>query len=78
MIREPTPLALFQSTLFIDIFRRQTESELRVMRRTARVSDLRQIADRILGAAEAIRLFESKEVGERAVIASDELISMVE
>ncbi len=78
MVREPLPLALFQSTLFIDIFRRQTESELRVIRRTARVSDLRQIADRILGPAEAVKLFERGEAGERAVIASDELISMVE
>lgn len=78
LLREPTPLTRFQATLFIDIFRRQTESELGVIRRTARVSDLRQIADRILGPVEAIKLFEWGGAGERAVIASDELISVVE
>lgn len=78
MLSEPTPLARLQSTLFIDIFRRQTESELRVIRRTARVAELRQIADRILGPAEAVHLFDRGESGERAVVASDELISLVE
>ena len=78
MVSEPTPLARLQSTLFIDVFRRQTESELRVIRRTVRVSDLRQIADRILGPAEAVQLFATGEAGERAVIAGDELISLVE
>jgi Na+/proline symporter/signal transduction histidine kinase len=78
MAWEPTPLARIQSTLFIDIFRRQTESELRVIRRTARVPDLRRIADRILGPVEAMQLFAGSEAGERAVIAGDELISQVE
>lgn len=78
MLSEPTPLARLQSTLFIDVFRRQTESELRVIRRTARVSELRQIADRILGPTEAVQLFDRGETRERAVIASDELISLVE
>ncbi len=76
---EPTPLARFQSTLFIDVFRRQTESELRVIRRTARISDLRQIAGRILGPAEALTLFTTRdETGPHALTASDELISLVE
>ncbi|UUP18311.1 sensor histidine kinase [Nitratireductor thuwali] len=78
LLSEPTPLARLQSTLFIDVFRRQTESELRVIRRTARVAELRQIADRILGPAEANELFDPGEAGERAVIASDELITEVE
>ncbi len=78
LLSEPTPLARLQSTLFIDVFRRQTERELRVIRRTARVSELRRIADRILGPAEAILLFGHGEAGERAVTASDELISLVE
>ncbi len=77
LLSEPTPLARLQSTLFIDIFRRQTESELRVIRRTAKVSDLHRIADRILGPAEAMLLFNDKS-GEHAVTASDELISLVE
>ncbi len=76
MLTEPTPLARLQSTLFIDVFRRQTESELRVIRRTARVAELRQIADRVLGPAEAVHLFEGARGS--TVIASDELISTVE
>ncbi len=77
LLSEPTPLARLQSTLFVDVFRHQTESELRVIRRTAPVVELRQIADRILGPAETVQLFGSGEK-ERAVIASDELISLVE
>ena len=74
---EPTPLARYQSRLFIDVFRRQTESEVSVIRRTARIRDLKRIADRILGPAEAVSLFSDAR-GERAAIASDELIAMVE
>lgn len=77
MISEPTPLARFQSTLFVDVFRRQTESELSVIRRTARISRLRRIADRILGPAEAVQLFRHETVGGQAT-ASDALISLVE
>jgi Na+/proline symporter len=77
MVSERTPLARVQSTLFIDVFRRQTESELSVIRRTARVSDLRQIADRILGPLEAVQLFPAT-AAERAVVASDDLITQVE
>jgi signal transduction histidine kinase len=77
MFTEPTPLARFQSALFVDIFRRQTESELRVIRRTARIADLRQVANRILGPTEAVQLFAT-ETGGRAVVASDDLISRVE
>ena len=78
LLTEPTPLARVQATLFIDVFRRQTESELSVIRRTARVSDLRQVAGRILGPEETIRLFQDEDNHERSSIASDELISLVE
>lgn len=77
LLREPTPLTRFQATLFIDIFRRQTERELGVIRRTARVSELRQIADRILGPVEALHLFD-RGGAERTVVASDQLITLVE
>lgn len=78
LIGEPTPLARLQATLFIDVFRRQTESELSVIRRTAQVSDLRQIAGRILGPEETVHLFHPLGAGERSSVASDELISLVE
>jgi Na+/proline symporter/nitrogen-specific signal transduction histidine kinase len=78
ILSEPTPLARFQARLFIDVFRRQAEGTPSVMRRTARVTDLRQIADRILGPAEAADLFGRGDASERPLIASDELISHVE
>src|SRR5690606_2174556 len=78
LLSEPPPLARLQSTLFIDVFRRQTERELRVSRRTARVSELRRIADRVLGPAEAVHLFGDSDGKEHPVVASDELISLVE
>jgi Na+/proline symporter/nitrogen-specific signal transduction histidine kinase len=74
---EPTPLARFQSMLFVDVFRRQTETEQRIIRRTARIADLRQIAERILGSAEAAGLFADRDV-HRSIIAGDEMISRVE
>ncbi|MFC3642007.1 sensor histidine kinase [Aquibium oceanicum] len=78
MLSEPTPLARYQSRLFIDVFRRQTEGETSVMRRTARISELRQIADRILGPAEALSLFPRGVPRDEGAVASDDLISQVE
>ena len=78
IVSEPTPLARYQSRLFIDVFRRQTEGETSVMRRTARISELRQIADRILGPAEALSLFPPGAAREEGAVASDDLISQVE
>lgn len=77
LMSEPTPLARFQSMLFVDVFRRQTETEQRIIRRTARIADLRQIAGRILSPAEAIELFADRDV-HRSFIAGDEMISRVE
>ena len=77
-LSEATPLARYQSTLFIDVFRRQTENELRVIRRTAQVPDLKRVAERILGAEEAMKLFRSAEIDRDGRVASDALISLVE
>ncbi len=78
LVSEPTPLARYQSRLFIDVFRRQTESEVSVMRRTARIADLRRIMDRILGPADSLTLLPHAGGADHAVVASDELISRVE
>lgn len=78
LLTEPTPLARFQSALFIDVFRRQKENQQRVIRRTASVSDLHRIADRILGPAESLQLLGSGRKSGYPVIASDEVISQVE
>lgn len=77
LVQEPTLIARLQSTLFVDVFRRHTESELSVIRRTADVRELRQIADRLLGPAETLSLFQHPHE-ERGLIANDELISRVE
>ncbi|AFK52771.1 sensor histidine kinase [Tistrella mobilis] len=78
MMTEPTPLARLQSALFIDVFRRRTESEQRVLRRTAPITELRQIADRVLGPAETVQIFVRDRRAGRATVASDELITAVE
>jgi len=78
LVQEPTPIAQVQSTLFVDVFRRQTERELSVIRRTAKVGELRRIADRLLGPAEMLNLFQLREATESSALADDELISRVE
>lgn len=78
LVQEPTPIAQLQSTLFVDVFRRQTESELSVIRRTADVGELRQIADRMLGPEETLGLFQHHGRKEQSLVADDELISLVE
>ncbi|MGE0627065.1 MAG: ATP-binding protein [Hyphomicrobiaceae bacterium] len=76
LLSEPTPLDRVQSALFVDVFRRQTEGEQRVIRRAASVADLRRISDRILGPAETLELLGSgRGLG---AMASDELISQLE
>jgi Na+/proline symporter/signal transduction histidine kinase len=76
LMSEPSPLAQVQSTLFVDVFRRQTEGEQRVIRRTASIPDLRRIGDRVLGPSESLQLL-GRGRGHGA-IASDELISQLE
>jgi Na+/proline symporter/nitrogen-specific signal transduction histidine kinase len=78
LLSEPSPLTRLQSTLFIDVFRRPMDSELRVIRRTARIKDLRQIADRILGSPEALKLIQLDQSEGHSTSASDELIRLVE
>lgn len=78
LVSEPSPLARLQSALFIDIFRRQPESDLRVIRRTARVDDLKQVAERVIGARDAMELFADVPTSDRALVASDELLERVE
>lgn len=72
----PSPLARVQSTLFVDLFAHEDETELHVIRRTARLPELRRLAERILGPAEALELFS--QAGTPTEIAGDELISRVE
>lgn len=76
LVADQTPLQKLQSALFVDVFSRPGDGELRVIRRTARTADLRRLAHRILGPAEAIGLFAAS--GPKIEDASEALISRVE
>jgi signal transduction histidine kinase len=78
LVQEPSPIARVQSTLFVDVFRRQTESELSVVRRTAFIRDLRHVANRLLGPVEMGSLFPRRDGDDPGRVADDELISRVE
>ena len=51
---------------------------MRVIRRTARVDDLKQVAERVIGARDAMELFADVPTSDRALVASDELLERVE
>ena len=55
--REQRPLERLQSTLFVDVFRTPAEATSGVIRRSATTHDLSILAQRILGASEALRTF---------------------
>ncbi|HLT27860.1 MAG TPA: sensor histidine kinase [Zeimonas sp.] len=56
--REPKPLERLQATLFVDVFRTPAEAAAALIRRSATTYDLNLLAQRILGADEAGRLFQ--------------------
>lgn len=58
LLRQPRPIERLQSTLFVDVFRTPAEAASGLIRRTATTADLEVLAERILGAEEAQRLFE--------------------
>jgi Na+/proline symporter/nitrogen-specific signal transduction histidine kinase len=55
--REQRPLERLQSTLFVDVFRTPAEATSDVIRRSATTHDLSILAQRILGANEALETF---------------------
>src|SRR5690606_22039015 len=54
----PKPLERLQATLFVDVFRTPAEAAAALIRRSATTYDLNLLAQRILGADEAGRLFQ--------------------
>jgi len=58
LLRQPRPIERLQGTLFVDVFRTPVEAASGLIRRTAATADLGVLAERILGAEEAQRLFE--------------------
>jgi Na+/proline symporter len=57
LLREPRPLERLQGTLFVDVFRTPADATAALIRRSATTYDLNLLAQRILGADEAGRLF---------------------
>jgi len=57
LLREPSPLEWLQSAIFVDVFRTGDEDTAGVLRRSAASEDLFVLAQRILGAEPARRLF---------------------
>ncbi|MCC7059741.1 MAG: histidine kinase [Burkholderiaceae bacterium] len=80
--REPRPLERLQSTLFVDVFRTSAEATAGLLRRSATTDDLRLLAQRILGAEEAQRLFrqaaQQQGRGRNAPVADDVFITQLE
>ncbi len=58
LLRDPRPLERLQSTLFVDVFRTPADATAALIRRSATTYDLNLLAQRILGADEAGRLFQ--------------------
>ncbi|HEY0878782.1 MAG TPA: sensor histidine kinase [Zeimonas sp.] len=56
--RDPKPLERLQGTLFVDVFRTPADATVALIRRSATTYDLNLLAQRILGADEAGRLFQ--------------------
>ncbi len=57
LIFDPKPLERLQATLFVDVFRTPADNEARIIRRQAASNDLLVLAQRILGADDAYKLF---------------------
>lgn len=55
-----TPIGRLQSAIFVDVFRRPRQDAEPVLPRSARVEDLRNVAERVLGTEKTRALFESE------------------
>lgn len=69
LLQSQNTLDRLQGTLFVDVFRNPTRSESRFIRRSATIDDLYIMAQRILGAEEARRVFA--EFARRQGLADD-------
>mgnify|MGYP001034395173 FL=1 len=82
LVREARPLERLQGTLFVDVFRTPAEAASRLVRRSATTYDLSILAQRILGADEAMRLFGEagrvQNAGSEAPLADDAFITQLE
>ncbi len=82
LLREPRPLEQLQSTLFVDVFRNRSTDISRFVSRSAATYDLNVLAQRVIGADEARRLFDERGKGRDLEpyqpIADDALITELE
>ncbi len=80
--REPSPLERLQSTLFVDVFKTPADAAALLVRRKAAMSDLSILAQRTLGAKEALAMFrqaaEEQGRGDDMPIADDAFITQLE
>lgn len=82
LLREPRPLEHLQSALFVDVFRNRAADVSRFVSRSAATYDLNVLAQRLIGADEARRLFDESGQGPdlepHQPIAGDALITELE
>lgn len=82
LLRAPTPLERLQGALFVDVFRHPVGDTSRFVSRSAATYDLNILAQRLIGAEEARRLFDSGGRGLRMApgqpVADDALITELE
>ncbi len=80
--REPRPLERLQAAMFVDVFRTPAGAAAGLQRRSAATDDLSALAQRILGADEARRLFrraaQQQGRGRSAPVADDAFITALE
>jgi|SaaInlStandDraft_7_1057024.scaffolds.fasta_scaffold03384_1 Na+/proline symporter/nitrogen-specific signal transduction histidine kinase len=86
LFSDAKPLERLQATLFVDVFKRDTGSEIQFIERSATTSDLFTLAQRVLGRDEASKIFgvepvegHNIEIGaETSLISSPEFIARLE
>ncbi len=80
--REPRPIERLQSTLFVDVFRTPADAASLLVRRKAAAQDLSILAQRTLGANDALALFaqaaRDQGRGDDMPIADDAFINQLE
>jgi Na+/proline symporter/nitrogen-specific signal transduction histidine kinase len=82
LFSDAKPLERLQATLFVDVFKRDTDTETQFIERSASTSDLFTLAQRVLGRDEASKIFTADAPeeggGESSLISSPKFIARLE